>query len=206
MMFQVFQIIEATAEVARLADTAAVLVAARGRLLAGLGGNMTLQEARLAEYEVRGSRVTCHVSRVSITRCLLQVVVAGAASAGVDVVTGAWATNWDYLQSVFFATTVLTTIGTCVVTRCSACSLLPSPGYGNIAPVTFYGRLFCLLFGIIGIFLFIIPYQVFSIYLLLPAFPSPCPWWRMSAASRPRSSVRSGGSSFDFENIFWHMK
>ena len=57
-----FQIIEATAEVARLADTAAVLVAARGRLLAGLGGNMTLQEARLAEYEVRGSRVTCHVS------------------------------------------------------------------------------------------------------------------------------------------------
>ena len=146
------------------------------------------------------------MSRVSITRCLLQVVVAGAASAGVDVVTGAWATNWDYLQSVFFATTVLTTIGTCVVTRSSACSLLPSPGYGNIAPVTFYGRLFCLLFGIIGIFLFIIHYQVFSIYLLLPAFPSPCPWWRMSAASRPRSSVRSGGSSFDFEDIFWHMK
>ena len=51
------------------------------------------------------------MSRVPITHCLLQVVVAGAASAGVDVVTGAWATNWDYLQSVFFATTVLTTIG-----------------------------------------------------------------------------------------------
>ena len=120
MMLQVFQIIEATAEVARLADTAAVLVAARGRLLARLGGNMTLQEARLAEYEVRGE--TGHVSRVLITRCLLQVVVAGAASAGVDVVTGAWATNWDYLQSVFFATTVLTTIGSpvsVVVTRCS---------------------------------------------------------------------------------------
>ena len=119
-MLQVFQIIEATAEVARLADTAAVLVAARGRLLARLGGNMTLQEARLAEYEVRGE--TGHVSRVLITRCLLQVVVAGAASAGVDVVTGAWATNWDYLQSVFFATTVLTTIGSpvsVVVTRCS---------------------------------------------------------------------------------------
>ena len=68
------------------------------------------------------SRDTVHVSRVHITRCLLQVVVAGAASAGVDVVTGAWATNWDYLQSVFFATTVLTTIGSpvsVVVTRCS---------------------------------------------------------------------------------------
>ena len=74
MMLQVFQIIEATAEVARLADTAAVLVAARGRLLARLGGNMTLQEARLAEYEVRGetdrhvSRVTCHVS-TSLAAC-----------------------------------------------------------------------------------------------------------------------------------------
>ena len=122
MMFQVFQIIEATAEVARLADTAAVLGAARGRLLARLGGNMTLQEARLAEYEVRGETGYVYVSRVLITRCLLQVVVAGAASAGVDVVTGAWATNWDYLQSVFFATTVLTTIGSpvsLVVTRCS---------------------------------------------------------------------------------------
>ena len=70
MMLQVFQIIEATAEVARLADTAAVLVAARGRLLARLGGNMTLQEARLAEYEVRGhvSRDTCHVS-TSLAAC-----------------------------------------------------------------------------------------------------------------------------------------
>ena len=121
-MLQVFQIIEATAEVARLADTAAVLVAARGRLLARLGGNMTLQEARLAEYEVRGE--TGHVSRVLITRCLLQVVVAGAASAGVDVVTGAWATNWDYLQSVFFATTVLTTIGSPVSVAGARCSVL----------------------------------------------------------------------------------
>ena len=71
---QVFQIIEATAEVARLADTAAVLVAARGRLLAGLGGNMTLQEARLAEYEVRG-----HVSRVT---CLHHTLLAAGSGGG----------------------------------------------------------------------------------------------------------------------------
>ena len=71
---QVFQIIEATAEVARLADTAAVLVAARGRLLAGLGGNMTLQEARLAEYEVRG-----HVSRVT---CLHHTLLAAGCGGG----------------------------------------------------------------------------------------------------------------------------
>ena len=97
------------------------------------------------------------MSRVLITRCLLQVVVAGAASAGVDVVTGAWATNWDYLQSVFFATTVLTTIGTRSnqEIRLQFFTISTSPGYGNIAPVTFYGRLFCLLFGIIGRYLLI---------------------------------------------------
>merc|ERR1719220_2337109 len=42
--------------------------------------------------------------------------------------------NWNYIQSVFFSTTILTTIG-----------------YGNIAPVTLAGRLFCILFAIIGI-------------------------------------------------------
>lgn len=42
--------------------------------------------------------------------------------------------KWSILQAVFFATTVCTTIG-----------------YGNIVPETFEGRLFCILFAIIGI-------------------------------------------------------
>ena len=42
--------------------------------------------------------------------------------------------SWDFIQSVFFTTTILTTIG-----------------YGNISPVTFPGRLFCIFFAIIGI-------------------------------------------------------
>ena len=42
--------------------------------------------------------------------------------------------SWDFIQSVFFSTTILTTIG-----------------YGNISPVTFPGRLFCILLAIIGI-------------------------------------------------------
>lgn len=42
--------------------------------------------------------------------------------------------KWTILQAVFFASTVCTTIG-----------------YGNIVPNTFEGRLFCIIFAIIGI-------------------------------------------------------
>ncbi|XP_071513997.1 potassium channel subfamily K member 15-like [Panulirus ornatus] len=42
--------------------------------------------------------------------------------------------HWSYIKSVFFASTVITTIG-----------------YGNTAPVTTWGRFFCILFGFVGI-------------------------------------------------------
>ncbi|XP_058127916.1 TWiK family of potassium channels protein 7 [Anopheles ziemanni] len=42
--------------------------------------------------------------------------------------------KWSLLQAVFFASTVITTIG-----------------YGNIVPVTLGGRVFCMLFALIGI-------------------------------------------------------
>ncbi|XP_028042098.1 TWiK family of potassium channels protein 7 [Bombyx mandarina] len=42
--------------------------------------------------------------------------------------------RWSILQAVFFSSTVLTTIG-----------------YGNIVPVTFWGRLFCIAYALIGI-------------------------------------------------------
>ncbi|PSN47901.1 hypothetical protein C0J52_03388 [Blattella germanica] len=42
--------------------------------------------------------------------------------------------RWNLLQAVFFASTVLTTIG-----------------YGNIVPETFGGRAFCVLFALVGI-------------------------------------------------------
>ncbi|KAF2353425.1 Potassium channel domain, partial [Trinorchestia longiramus] len=42
--------------------------------------------------------------------------------------------QWRFMESVLFSCTVLTTIG-----------------YGNMAPVTTGGRLFCILFGFIGI-------------------------------------------------------
>ena len=61
-------------------------------------------------------------------------VVSEAVGAGVSVVDQNFTVSWDFIQSVFFSTTILTTIG-----------------YGNISPVTFPGRLFCILFAIVGI-------------------------------------------------------
>ena len=61
-------------------------------------------------------------------------VVSEAVGAGISVVDQSFTESWDFVQSVFFSTTILTTIG-----------------YGNISPVTFPGRVFCVLFAIIGI-------------------------------------------------------
>ena len=60
--------------------------------------------------------------------------VSEAMNAGVDVVSQDFTVSWNYLQSVFFSTTILTTIG-----------------YGNIAPVTTPGRVFCIFFAIVGV-------------------------------------------------------
>ena len=63
-----------------------------------------------------------------------EVVLAEAVNAGISAADHNYTVSWDYIQSVFFTTTILTTIG-----------------YGNISPVTFPGRLFCIFFAIIGI-------------------------------------------------------
>ncbi|KAK3595971.1 hypothetical protein CHS0354_032486 [Potamilus streckersoni] len=44
------------------------------------------------------------------------------------------ATNWDFLSSLFFSTTVITTIG-----------------YGNISPSTYGGQTFCIIYALFGI-------------------------------------------------------
>ncbi|XP_068755615.1 TWiK family of potassium channels protein 7-like isoform X2 [Montipora capricornis] len=51
-----------------------------------------------------------------------------------DERTAASLPGWSFSNSLFFATTVVTTIG-----------------YGNLAPVTFVGRMFCVLYALIGI-------------------------------------------------------
>ena len=61
-------------------------------------------------------------------------MVADAVGVGIDVGDQSFSISWDFIQSVFFSTTILTTIG-----------------YGNISPVTLPGRFFCIIFAIIGI-------------------------------------------------------
>ena len=50
---------------------------------------------------------------VSVERLLseYEVALSQVMTAGVDIVTMNYTQNWDYLQSVFFSTTILTTIG-----------------------------------------------------------------------------------------------
>jgi len=63
-----------------------------------------------------------------------ELTVAQAAIGGIDMATKTPIFQWSYIQSVFFTSTILTTIG-----------------YGNIAPVTTAGRVFCILYAIVGI-------------------------------------------------------
>jgi len=61
-------------------------------------------------------------------------VISDCVGAGIDVVEQNYTVSWDFIQSVFFTTTILTTIG-----------------YGHIAPVTIPGRGFCMVYAIVGI-------------------------------------------------------
>lgn len=76
------------------------------------------------------------VHRENIDKQLLdyEQTVAVAAQEGIDMETKDVIYKWSYIQAVFFTSTILTTIG-----------------YGNIAPVTTAGRVFCILFAIVGI-------------------------------------------------------
>ncbi|XP_075224540.1 TWiK family of potassium channels protein 7 [Lycorma delicatula] len=81
----------------------------------------------------------CTDTNLSIRLKKYELAVQEAAKSGVLVpfiegVETESLTKWNNLQAVFFASTVLTTIG-----------------YGNITPVTTAGRWFCILFALVGI-------------------------------------------------------
>uniref|UniRef100_UPI003AAB89A4 potassium channel subfamily K member 5-like n=1 Tax=Centroberyx gerrardi TaxID=166262 RepID=UPI003AAB89A4 len=61
-------------------------------------------------------------------------VVSEAAGQGVTITGEKHINTWDWSNSVIFAATIVTTIG-----------------YGNVAPKTIGGRLFCILYGLCGI-------------------------------------------------------
>ena len=99
---------------------------------------------------------------------ILQVVVDEALSNNIDVVSRQYVVSWDYVQAVFFSTTILTTIGGTTTTI-----NFITTGYGNIAPKTFSGRLFCILFAIVGIpFTLSVIADVGQIFATLVSCPS----------------------------------
>ncbi|KAM3873382.1 potassium channel subfamily K member 5-like [Diretmus argenteus] len=61
-------------------------------------------------------------------------VVSNAAGQGVTITGERYLNTWDWGNSVIFAATIVTTIG-----------------YGNVAPKTAGGRVFCILYGLCGI-------------------------------------------------------
>ncbi|XP_066451401.1 potassium channel subfamily K member 5 [Eleutherodactylus coqui] len=60
--------------------------------------------------------------------------VSNAAGQGVTITGNTTFNNWNWANAVIFAATVITTIG-----------------YGNIAPKTSAGRLFCIIYGLFGV-------------------------------------------------------
>ena len=101
-MVQMFQIIEQTTDEDRMRDHQAILIMQRKQLMDNLV-NMT------------------NIDMIRLDRCLVEYEksVSLATSAGIDVVTQTYQHNWDYLQSVFFATTILTTIGRQIINHFS---------------------------------------------------------------------------------------
>lgn len=89
------------------------------------------------------------------------------------------ATNWNFGQSIFFAASVLTTIG-----------------YGNVTPLSDGGKLFCVGYGFIGVIFTAIVFEATVLRLMKPT-------WRFltllsRCVSRLRCRPRSGTPSSRF--------
>ena len=130
----------------------------------------------------------CLVQEVSAALTEYEEVCSEAAAAGVDLVTKQFTNNWDYIQSCFFALTILTTIGNKQLGRggyippddispcCSAFGCCLSMFHPSSVQVT-------------GILLQRHSRADFSVcFLALSEYRSCCRCWRMLAAFSPESS------------------
>merc|ERR1711915_544875 len=96
------------------------------------GAEYAQKEKELSELLEKRTQLLKSVTDKELTE--YEIVLAEAASVGVTAADQNITSSWGFVQSVFFSTTILTTIG-----------------YGNISPTTLGGRLFCIFFAIIGI-------------------------------------------------------
>ena len=122
-MVQVFQLLELPAETQKMETYQALLVTRRALLLhtiTNMSDSVTSeQQDNVTQFkQVSGHSVSsegegdlCLVQEVSAALTEYEEVCSEAASAGVDLVTKQFTNNWDYIQSCFFALTILTTIG-----------------------------------------------------------------------------------------------
>ncbi|XP_076278082.1 TWiK family of potassium channels protein 7 isoform X1 [Lasioglossum baleicum] len=149
----VFRHIELPAELARLESLRANLRSQRHLFVDSISNNTdvlnmhTLVSVKLRAYEevvqeaVQGGLKVGFVADTSDENDLPPIVTE----------------RWSVLQAVFFASTVLTTIG---ILTCSLKDRLSNlsydlnisiSGYGNVVPSTGWGRIFCILFAFVGI-------------------------------------------------------
>ncbi|KAK3924977.1 TWiK family of potassium channels protein 7 [Frankliniella fusca] len=158
----VFRALEGPAEAERLQALQAAVLEGRRGLLAAL------------------SNATAEAERATLALRLheYEAVVHEASRGGVEVpaLTGTPSAKtpprWTLLQGVFFASTVLTTIG-----------------YGNIAPVTLWGRVFCLTFALVGIPLTLSVIADLGVLLASAVSAIPCwgwcrTWWSLDEGGK----------------------
>ncbi|KAK6620151.1 hypothetical protein RUM44_006551 [Polyplax serrata] len=105
----------------------------------GLIRNLESQRFRLIRFSHLCSQDTlkCNQLLDEYELAVIVIVVFEACQGGVQLPLKSKdevASRWSFPESAFFASTVLTTIG-----------------YGNTVPNTFWGRLFCILFALVGI-------------------------------------------------------
>ncbi|XP_047476089.1 TWiK family of potassium channels protein 7-like [Penaeus chinensis] len=120
-----FQVLEHPAEVENQEQARKMLLEQRSQFLHTLNDVTSFNDStNMHEYQ-----------RVLLALRAYEQEVASAVDAGVSPVDPHQPHyQWNYIESVFFASTVITTIG-----------------YGNMAPVTAWGRFFCILYGFVGI-------------------------------------------------------
>ena len=114
---QVFQLLELPAETEKLETHQALLVTRRAILLQSIynsssepGDNITAFKEVITDIWMRTKHAR-HPQEVSEALDRYEEACSEASSAGVDIVSKDFTNNWDYIQSCFFALTILTTIG-----------------------------------------------------------------------------------------------